>query len=191
MSLLDDSKSFLKTILIFVLLALFLRASVVEAFKIPSGSMRPTLVEYDHILVTKFNFGLRLPFMPETVIQWGAPRRGDIVVFTHEGQSGTNIIKRVIGLPGDTVEVRGRSVLINGRVYEEPYHVQWLEGGSMDFPPQKVPVGRVFLLGDNRDHSRDSRFWSEPFLSIGRIKGRAQIIYWNWYSLDRIGTVVR
>lgn len=187
-----EVKSFIKTIFLFLVLAICLRATVVEAFKIPSGSMRPTLIEHDHILVTKFNFGLRLPFVPKTVILWGQPKRGDIVVFTRPDQSGTNIIKRVIGLPGDVVEVRGRTVRVNGQLLNEPYHVQWLEGGATDFPATQVPEGHVFLMGDNRDHSKDSRFWEDsPFLDIRLIKGRAQIIYWNASALSRIGTVVR
>ncbi len=183
--------SFFKTIVIFFLLAVFLRATIIEPFKIPSGSMRPTLIEYDHILVTKFNYGLRLPFVPNTVWQYRTPRRGDIVVFTRPDNNRVNIIKRVIGVPGDMIEVEGRAVRINNQIYEEPYDVLWLEGGMKDFPPTKVPEGQVFLMGDNRDHSRDSRFWEDsPFLDMSRIKGKAQIIYWNWHSPGRIGNVL-
>ena len=117
--------SFLKTILIFVAAAIILRASVVEAFKIPSGSMIPALMIGDHLLVTKYNYGLRLPFVKRSLWQWAMPKRGDIVVFTREDdphtpdqdESEVNIIKRVIGLPGDMIEVRDRTVYLNNKVY--------------------------------------------------------------------------
>lgn len=190
--------SFLKTLAIFLAAAFFLRASVVEAFKIPSLSMFPTLRIGDHILVSKLSYGLRLPLMTDSLFLFDTPKRQDIVVFTRpdepetsEDESSINIIKRVIGLPGDTVEVRGTKVFINGEPLDEPY-ARWQDHGIPDgyFGPDKVPDGHVFLLGDNRDRSKDSRFWKEPFLDIYRIKGRALFIYWSWDSLDRIGTVL-
>ena len=199
--------SFIKTLAIILVIALFLRASVVEAYKIPSGSMIPTLLIGDHILVTKYNYGLWLPFLKTSVQHLRAPKRGDIVVFTRpdnprtpENESADNIIKRVIGEPGDVVEVRGSQVYINGAPLDEPYAV-WDLGGAMDFGPEKVPDDSVFLMGDNRDHSKDSRFWENPqeprsawngpYLNIRRIKGRAQFIYWNFANLGRIGKAVR
>ncbi len=191
--------SFLKTLAVLVVIAMILRGSVVEAFKIPSGSMIPTLMIGDHILVSKFSYGLRLPFVSDTIYRYGAPERGDIVVFTKpddeatlEDESGINIIKRVIGLPGDTVEVRGTNVYINNQIYSEPY-ARWEAGGLRDgdFGPSKIPAEHVLLLGDNRDHSRDSRFWNDPYLSMDRIKGRALIIYWSWESLGRIGQLIK
>ena len=192
--------SFLKTLAIFIVAAIVLRASVVEAFKIPSGSMIPALMIGDHLLVTKLNYGFRLPFVKRTLLQWDLPKRGDIVVFTRtddphtpaQDESGVNIIKRVIGLPGDTIEVRDRTVLINNQVYNEPYEVRWEEGGHGHFGPVKVPEGKVLLLGDNRDKSNDSRYWGDgPFLDSHLIKGKAQIIYWSWDSWNRIGKMVR
>ncbi len=193
-----EAYSFLKTLAAFLIAAFILRASVVEAFKIPSGSMIPTLRIGDHILVSKFSYGIRIPFMTYTLLQYSSPQRGDIVVFTRpddettlEDESQTNIIKRVVGLPGDKVEVRDTRVYINNRVLDEPY-ARWQEGGIRDgnFGPEPVKEGTVFLLGDNRDHSKDARFWNDPFLEIGRIKGRALIIYWSWDSMDRIGTIL-
>jgi signal peptidase I len=109
-----------------------------------------------------------------------------------EDESKVNIIKRVIGLPGDTVEVRGRTVLINNEPYNEPYEVRWEEGGRDHFGPVTVPADKVLLLGDNRDKSKDSRYWGDgPFLDSDLIKGKAQVIYWSWYSWDRIGKLVR
>lgn len=190
--------NFFKTIIIFVAAAILLRGSVIEAFKIPSGSMLPTLKIGDHILVSKLSYGFRLPFMTKTLYQYSAPQRGDIVVFTRpddpsslENEEDINIIKRVIGLPGDTVEVRNRMVFINNEGLNEPY-ARWEEGGIPEgnFGPERIPDGHVLLLGDNRDHSRDSRFWPSPFLEMSRIKGRALVVYWSWDSLSRIGTVL-
>ncbi|MBX7136483.1 MAG: signal peptidase I [Oligoflexia bacterium] len=192
--------SFLRTVGILVILAVFLRGSVVEAFKIPSGSMIPTLMIGDHILVSKFSYGLRLPFFRKSIYQFSTPRRGDVVVFTrpddpstpHEDESQINIIKRVIGLPGDTVEVRGTTVYINNSPLSESY-ARWEEGGVVEgnFGPEIVPAGHIFLMGDNRDHSKDSRYWTDPFLDVGLVKGRALIIYWSWDSLSRISTLIR
>ncbi len=196
---LDEIISFFKTLSIFLVIAILLRASVVEAFKIPSGSMIPTLRIGDHILVSKFNYGFRLPFMTNSLIQYSKPQRGDIVVFTRPDEVGTledessiNIIKRVMGIPGDIIEVNGTNVYINNQLYPEEY-ARWEDGGLKEgnFGPIKVPEGNVFLMGDNRDHSRDSRFWEEPFLDMRRIKGRAFVVYWSWHSFSRIGHVIK
>ncbi len=192
--------SLLKSFAIFFAIAFFLRASVVEAFKIPSSSMEQTLLIGDHILVNKLSYGLRLPFVNETVFEFRKPKRGDVVVFTlpdnqltPEDESDTNIIKRVIGLPGDIVEVRGTRVIINGNYYsQDDKYAVWVYGGKRDFGPVEVPEGSVLLLGDNRDQSKDSRFWDDPFLSIARIKGRAFMIYWNSrFLLSRIFDLIR
>ena len=191
---------FFKTLIGIVVLALGIRVFIIEPFKIPSGSMIPTLQIGDYILVLKYSYGIRLPFMADSPYQWSTPKRGDVVVFTrpddpqtpNEDDSQITIIKRVIGLPGDTVEVRNTQVFINSEPLSEPY-ARWGEGGSVEgnFGPQKVPEGHVLLLGDNRDHSKDSRFWTDHFLDIKRIKGRAVIIFWSWDSFSRIGTLIR
>lgn len=191
--------SFFKTLVVFLILAFMLRATVVEAFKIPSESMKPTLQKGDHILVSKFSYGFRLPFMRETIFSYATPKRGDVVVFTRPDEQGTledesaiNIIKRVIGLPGDRVAVHNRKVYINGTPLDEPY-ARWDENGipEGEYDEDVVPDGHVFLLGDNRDHSKDSRFWSYHYLDMKLIKGRALIIYWSWYSLSRMGKLIR
>lgn len=191
--------SFFKTLAVFLAIAFFLRATVVEAFKIPSGSMIPTLKIGDHILVSKFTYGIRLPFMDSPLIQYGTPARGDIVVFTRpddpitvEDDSKINIIKRVVGVGGDTVEVTGTKVYVNNQEIQESY-ARWDEGGAANWGPEVIPQGHVFLLGDNRDHSKDSRFWNYPFLPVENVKGRALIIYWTWDSdfLARIGKIIR
>lgn len=182
-----------KSLGLLIAIALLLRASVVEAFKIPSESMKPTLQVGDHILVNKLSYGLRLPFIKETVWQLSKPERGDVVVFTlpddpntaEIDESDTNIIKRVLGLPGETIEVRGTSVFINGKLYEDP-QAHWLQGGRKDFGPVLVPDDKILLLGDNRDFSKDSRYWRSPFLDISRVKGRAFFIYWSLHHWRRI-----
>lgn len=199
--------SFFKTLFLFLIAAFFLRATLVEAYKIPSGSMIPTLRIGDHILVNKLAYGIRLPYgigipfriKDAMVYQYDMPERGDVVVFTRpddpatfEDDSVINIIKRVVGLPGDTVEVKDTKVYINGEPLKEEY-ARWQENGIPEgnFGPEKVPEGHVLLLGDNRDHSRDSRFWTYPFLDIHRIKGRAFLVYWSWDSVNRVGNLIR
>ncbi|MCB0334489.1 MAG: signal peptidase I, partial [Bdellovibrionales bacterium] len=191
--------SFVKTICVLFVIAMLLRGSVVEAFKIPSGSMLSTLQIGDHILVSKLSYGFRLPFVKKTLWRFDSPERGDVVVFTRvddpstkEDESKDNIIKRVIGTPGDTVEVRAPYVYINGVRLDEPY-ARWVGpnpfGGN--FGPVTVPTGKVLLLGDNRNHSKDSRFWHDPFLPLDNIKGRALIVYFSWADMKRMGNIIR
>jgi signal peptidase I len=192
--------SFFKTLAFILALAFGIRVTMVEPFKIPSGSMIPTLEIGDFILVLKFRYGLRMPFMTHSALAWGKPSRGDVVVFTRpddpnspdEDDSKINIIKRVVGLPGESVEVRGARVYINGKALDEPY-ARWSEGGKIDgsFGPKTVPSGHVLLLGDNRDNSKDSRFWTDPFLDERRIKGKAVLIFWSFDSFSRIFTRIR
>jgi len=161
--------------------------------------MVPTLHVGDHILVNKLSYGIRAPMVKKTLFQFGKPSRGDVVVFTlpddplspEVDESDTNIIKRVIGLAGDVVEVRGMKLYINGKVQEESDYTQWLDGGRKDFGPEQVPEGRILLLGDNRDQSKDSRYWDDHYLELSRIKGRAFIIYWNTGELLRMFTIIR
>ena len=182
----------------FIACVFLFKATVVEAFFVPSGSMIPTLEVRDYILVPKFLYGLRIPFVQQNVIQWGLPNRGDVVVFTRpddvttkEDESAQDMVKRVIGLPGETIEVKGTHVYLNGAELPEPY-AKWYHGGfsGRHFGPTKVPAHEVFVLGDNRDESRDSRFWSYPFVDITRLKGRAMMVYWSGYDSGRVGTLV-
>lgn len=189
----EDIRSVLKSLVIFVLLALFLRASAFAAYKIPSSSMEDTLKIGDHIFVNKLSYGFRLPFMEHTVLDYDFPERGDVVVFTLTENPSIDIIKRVIGVPGDQIEVQGKNLFVNGEILkDDTSYAVWKEGGIKDFGPVMVPEGHVLLLGDNRDHSRDSRFWESPFLDRKRIVGRAFVIWWNWSKpLDRMFTVIR
>ena len=176
-----------------LLLALAIRTFVVQAFKIPSGSMLPTLQIGDHILVNKFLYGPRLE-IPLTQISLGRlpglrkPRPGDVVVFIWPKDRSKDFIKRVIAVEGQTVEVRNRQVFIDGKPWDDP-HATWvmqrgLGGAAGDnYGPYTVPPDHVFVMGDNRDQSYDSRFWGP--VPIADIKGRALVIYWSWDGPDR------
>jgi signal peptidase I len=192
--------SFISTVSVLVGIAfLIIRPTFLEPFQIPSSSMEPTLQITDRILVNKLSYGLRIAFVTNTVFEWSKPERRDVVVFTRPDEPetemdehSTNFIKRVIGLPGDTVEVKGPHLFVNGKLQDEPY-ARYSRGGApeADFGPQTVPEGKVFLLGDNRDDSKDSRFWEEHFLDIKRVKGRAFMIYWSFAGLNRLFNIIR
>ena len=193
-----------------VLIAVFIvRMCLVEPFKIPSTSMVPSLLVGDHILVNKLSYGAwaPVPFRKKNMYQFATPKRGDVVVFTRdlpknapsehiEDEEDLNLIKRVIGLPGETIAVSGQKVFINDKELEEPWNPIWVHGGMKGLPPTLVPKGHVFMMGDNRDQSRDSRFWVEHFVPISHIKGRAFYIYWSgaaWGDkayFKRIGIVI-
>jgi signal peptidase I len=176
-----------------LLLALAIRTFVVQAFKIPSGSMLPTLQIGDHILVNKFLYGPRLE-IPLTQMSLGRlpglrkPRPGDVVVFIWPKDRSKDFIKRVIAVEGQTVEVRNRQVFIDGKPWDDP-HATWvmqrgLGGAAGDnYGPYTVPPDHVFVMGDNRDQSYDSRFWGP--VPIADIKGEALVIYWSWDGPDR------
>jgi len=190
-----------KAIFIAVLIALFIRTFVVQAFKIPSGSMKPTLLVGDWLLVNKFLYGVRIPFMRATLIPVSEPKRGDVIVFIYPMDKSKDFIKRVIGTAGDTIEIRDKKVYINDNPMEND------TGVHMDnlvipraiqprdhFGPVTVPEGTVFVMGDNRDQSYDSRFWG--FVDLKDILGKAFILYWSWDSeegavrWDRIGDII-
>ena len=192
----------IEAILVAILLALFIRAFVVQAFKIPSGSMKPTLLIGDHILVNKFIYGIKLPYWGKTIIPLKRPKRGDIVVFKFPKDPGKDYIKRVVGVAGDTVEIRNKQVYINQKPFKAPYGVNTdpseipaVLQPRDNFGPVTVPPDSLFVLGDNRDHSYDSRFWG--FVDLEALKGKAFIIYWSWNKEDfgvrwnRIGNLLR
>ena len=172
-----------------LLLALAIRTFVVQAFKIPSGSMLPTLQIGDHILVNKFVYGPRLE-IPLTQISLARlpglrkPAPGDVVVFIWPKDRSKDFIKRVIAVEGETIEVRQKQIYINGRPRDDPHASYSPRPASGDsYGPYSVPPGSVFVMGDNRDQSYDSRFWGP--VPIADIKGEALIIYWSWDGPDR------
>jgi len=182
-----------KSAAIAIALALVIRAFVVQAFKIPSGSMEPTLMVGDHILVNKFIYGVKLPFVNKTIIPFKEPKREDIVVFIFPRDKSKDFIKRVIALPGEKVEIRDNKIYIDDKLYPDPYgHYENSKGTYVfrgKFGPVKVPEGHVFVLGDNRDHSYDSRYWG--FVPIEYLRGKAMIVYWSWPNWNRILHVIR
>ena len=178
-------REYAESILIAVLLALVIRTFIVQAFKIPSGSMENTLAIGDHILVNKFIYGSKIPFTKTKILKIRDPRQGDVIVFEYPEDPSKDFIKRVIGTPGDTVEVKDKHVYVNGKLYANPHEVHKeadtipKEMNPRDFmAPVKVPAGDYFVMGDNRDRSYDSRFWG--FVSRDKIKGLAFIKYWSW-----------
>lgn len=178
-------REYAESILIAALLALVIRTFVVQAFKIPSGSMEDTLAVGDHILVNKFIYGTRIPFTDKKFLAIRDPRRGDVIVFEYPEDPSKDFIKRVVGTPGDEVEVRNKKVYINGEPFENPHEVHKekdvvpREQNPRDnFGPIKVPENSLFVMGDNRDRSYDSRFWG--YVTYEKIKGLAFIKYWSW-----------
>ncbi|HZR83725.1 MAG TPA: signal peptidase I [Candidatus Binatia bacterium] len=184
--------------LVALALALFIRTFFVQAFKIPSGSMLPTLQIGDHLLVNKLLYGLRVPVYGTRLFSYFHPEHGDVVVFVYPEDRDKDFIKRVIGIPGDRIEIRHKKLYRNGEPVDEPYaHYTDPEGPAPrdKFGPVTVPEGNVFVMGDNRDHSFDSRFWG--FVPYEDIKGKAFMIYWSWDGEDswvrwsRLGQLVR
>ena len=173
-----------ESIAIALVLALFIRTFVVQAFKIPSGSMIHTLLIGDHILVNKMAYTVRNPITRALWLRTGRIHRGDVIVFIFPEDRSKDFIKRVIGLPGDIVEVRRKRVYVNGRPFPDPPGVQYTDPRIIDrrdnYGPVKVPAGHLFVMGDNRDQSYDSRFWG--FVPIKDVKGKAFLIYWSWDS---------
>jgi signal peptidase I len=202
----QDSKNKLwdwtKSLLIALILALFIRAFIVQAYKIPSGSMIPTLLIGDYLLVNKLAYGIKNPIKDDFIYFWKFPKRQEIVVFTYPQNKKLDFIKRVIGLPGDTVQIVNKKVYVNGKLLNEPY-VQFSDpeiypqeiSPRDNYGPIKVPPEHIFVLGDNRDQSYDSRFWG--FVPIKYLKGKALIIYFSWDSQDfkirfnRIGKLIQ
>jgi len=184
-------REYFESIVIAVILALFVRTWVVQAFKIPTGSMENNLLIGDHLLVNKFVFGPTPLAIGRATLPVRPIRRGDIVVFKYPEEPDRDFIKRVIGLPGETVELRNKKVYINGKPIDEPY-VHFLTPPSSDYQevtssdvrerygPVTVPDDRYFVMGDNRDNSQDSRYWG--YLPRSYVKGKALLIYWSYES---------
>jgi len=180
-----------------VILAIIIRAFLVQAFKIPSSSMEPTLLIGDHILVNKFIYGVRIPFTDARWPRFTDPARGDVIVFVYPVERNKDFIKRVVAVAGDTIDIRNKKVFVNGKPVTEPYahHLSnTIEPQRDNLPPVTVPPGHVFAMGDNRDYSHDSRFWG--FVPVEDIKGKAFIIYYSAQylpdiRLERFGKLIR
>ena len=184
-----------------LLLALLVRSFAVQAFKIPSGSMLPTLQVGDHILVNKFIYGIRLPFRGTLLIPVSMPRRGDVVVFEYPVDFSKDFIKRVVAVGGDVVQIRDKHVYVNGFPWRDA-HAYFADGEERghgvrprdNYGPITVPPHHIFVMGDNRDRSYDSRFWG--FVDLNEVKGKAFLIYWSWdgpdhwVRWDRVGALI-
>ena len=199
-------------LIVALILALFIRTFVVQAFKIPSGSMLETLQIGDHLMVSKFLYGVKLPFTDKILIPVSDPKRGDVIVFKYPENPDVDFIKRVIAGPGDTVEIHEKRLYVNGELQKEPYTVYkdpniyapvpqipasltpdmfdaYFNGTNNrakrdNLPKLTVPEGKYFVMGDNRDGSHDSRFWG--FVDRSAIIGKALIIHWSWASFTDI-----
>lgn len=213
--LVDYARSFFPIFLI----VLILRSFIVEPFRIPSGSMIPTLLVGDFILVDKNTYGIRLPLINKKIIQRQNPKRGDVVVFRYPNDPSTPFIKRVVGLPGDTIEYRDKTLYVNGEKMPQTAGIPFVGQRSaslhtgaivadeqLDGKPHQilrtprvaaktyqtvVPAGNYYVLGDNRDNSRDSRYWG--FVPDENLVGRAFMIWMNWDGgpvFGRIGTTI-
>jgi signal peptidase I len=193
-------REYAEAIILAMLLAFAIRVFVVQAFKIPSGSMIPTLLIGDHILVSKLSYGIQWPgdchirisfppmtcYTTKTLISFGEPQRGDVIVFRYPEDEEKDFIKRIVGLPNDVIEIRNKVVYVNGKVLEDKAYTQRIDPGMIDgainprdnFGPVTVPDHAYFVMGDNRDQSLDSRFWG--FVRVEKIRGKAFRIYWSW-----------
>jgi signal peptidase I len=173
-------REYAETLVIALAIALFVRSFVVQAFKIPSSSMEPTLLVGDHILVNKFLYGIRIPVIGKKAFAFSQPRRGDVIVFIFPNDRSKDYIKRVIGLPGEKVEIKERKIYVNDRLVEDPWghFSSWGPGGRDTYGPKMVPPNSLFVMGDNRDNSEDSRYWG--FVPLDDVLGKAFVMYWSW-----------
>ena len=197
----STTREYFESIVIAVILALFVRTWVIQAFKIPTGSMEQNLLIGDHLLVNKFVYAPAATAAERMLLPIGEYQRGDVLVFKYPEDPERDFIKRLIGLPGETIELRQSRVFINGEPIAEPYLDAMRQGGHMPpdirgtFGPQVVPEGHLFMMGDNRGDSQDSRYWGP--LPVGYVKGKAFVLYWSYksegefYSDADIGATLR
>jgi len=186
-------REYFESILIAVILALFVRTFVLQAFKIPTGSMENNLLIGDHLLVNKFVFAPTSSSLERALLPIGTINRGDVIVFKSPVEPERDLIKRVIGLPGERLEQKEKKIYINGKPLDEPYvhfleeprrNSELSEGTGSDvrenYGPVTVPPNQYFMMGDNRDNSADSRYWG--FMPADYVKGKAVLIYWSYES---------
>jgi signal peptidase I len=195
-----------ESLLIAALIAFFVRSFVVQAFKIPSSSMEPTLLVGDHLLVNRLSYAVKVPFTDVVIFRIGTPERGDVIVFRYPVDRTKDFIKRVVAKEGDTVEIKDKVVYVNGNRIDYP-QAQYLEPTIIpgffsqrdNTGPLTVPKDSYFVMGDNRDRSLDSRFWG--FVTYDDLVGKALIIYFSWNTnpgdvlhyvrWTRVGSLIR
>ncbi len=190
----DAAKSkvqeYIEAIIIAILIAVVIRTFIVQAYKIPSRSMVPTLLVGDHLLVNKFIYGIKIPVIRTTIIPVTEPKRGDIVVFEYPQDRSKDYIKRVIGVGGDKIAIHNKNIFVNDRLYKDKHGIYSdttfypaMVQPRDNFGPVIVPKGSLFVMGDNRDESYDSRYWG--FVELKDLEGKALIIYWSWNSEEQ------
>lgn len=182
-------REYAEAFIIAFIIALLIRTFLVQAFKIPSSSMEPTLLVGDHILVSKFIYGIRIPYIGKKFLTFHKPKRGDIVVFIYPEDPKKDFIKRVIATEGEEVQIKNREILINGVAIEDLWGVYRERKAPFipshfrprdNYGPRVVPANSLFVLGDNRDNSQDSRYWG--FVDLSAVKGKAFIIYFSYHK---------
>jgi signal peptidase I len=182
-------REYAEAFIIAFVIALLIRTFLVQAFKIPSSSMEPTLLVGDHILVSKFIYGIRIPYIGKKFLTFHKPKRGDIIVFIYPDDPKKDFIKRVIATGGEEVQIENRKIFVNGRGVEDPWGVYRERNGLFipshlrpkdNYGPRVVPPNSLFVLGDNRDNSQDSRYWG--FVDSSAVKGKAFIIYFSYHK---------
>lgn len=191
-------KEYSEALIIAFILAMIIRTFFIQAFKIPSGSMLDTLLIGDHLLVSKIVYGVKVPFTDNYLVTFSEPDHEDIIVFEFPEDPSKDFIKRVVGLPGDVLEIKDKTLYRNGEEVQETY-VQHTDpsvrsGPRDNMPPTTIPERTYFVMGDNRDESYDSRFWGP--VEKGKIKGKAWILYWSWGGVadirwGRIGSFIQ
>ena len=202
----SKTREYIESLLIAALIALFVRGFIVQAFKIPSSSMEPTLLVGDHLLVNRLSYVTKVPFTDIVLFDLGKPSRGDVVVFRYPVDRSKDFIKRVIGVEGDIIQINDKVIYVNGKRMNDP-HAHFAEDTIIpgvfsqrdNFGPVTVPKDSYFFMGDNRDRSLDSRFWG--FVKKDDLVGRALVIYFSWNSnaddiihyvrWERIGKLIR
>lgn len=181
-------REYAEALFVALILALIIRTFVVQAFKIPSESMLQTLQVGDHLLASKFAYGIKIPFTDHYIYRGEDPQRGDIIIFQYPNDPSVDYIKRIIGVPGDLIEVRDKQLYRNGSPVKEAYirHTDpnGVEPLRDNYAPVRVPPDKYFVMGDNRDNSLDSRFWG--FVDRSAIRAKAWRIYWSWAGLNDI-----
>jgi len=181
-------REYVEALIIALVLAMIIRTFVVQAFKIPSESMLPTLLVGDHLLVNKFSYGVKIPFSDKYLYEGSDPELNDVVVFEYPNNPELDYIKRVIGLPGDKIEVRNKQLFRNDELISEDFIENRDPNFNVptrdDFGPVVVPDGKFFVMGDSRDNSQDSRFWG--FVDKSAMHGKAWRIYWSSGGIDQV-----
>ena len=183
-------QEYIEAIIIAILIAVVIRTFIVQAYKIPSRSMVPTLLVGDHLLVNKFIYGVKIPVIRRIIVPITDPKRGDIIVFIYPNDRTKDYIKRVIGVGGDKIEIKNKNIFINDQPYKDAFGIYSdnttypaIMQPRDNFGPVTVPRGSLFVMGDNRDESADSRFWG--FVDLKDVEGKALLIYWSWNSEEQ------